>query len=155
MKIKKVEVEEKTHNRSFNVPATIKASMDSLDEWLASNQEYEGSLEWTDDITKEIEKEIARRNSKSEIMLSKIKLTLPVSIIERMRESDKNYTQKGYSPEWDSTLQRILEKLIKAKTKQLSELFDEPPPDEVAACYQPKSHCSADQPAHQEGDHFR
>ena len=139
MKIRKVEIEEKAKAKSFKVPVEMKHSMDSLDEWLNSNTQYEGSLEWEDAITKEIEKEIARRNNQPEIMLSNIKLSLPISITEKMRECDKNYTQKGYSPEWNDAIRKILDRLIKAKTRQLSELFNESPPEELSDFYKPKS----------------
>ena len=139
MKINKVEIEEKKQTKSFKVPSDMKASMDSLDEWLASNVEYEGSLEWVADITKEIDKEITRRNNQPDILLSKLKLNLPKSITESMQECDKNYAQKGYSPEWNSTIQKILDKLIKAKTRQLSELFNESPPNEVGNSYKRKT----------------
>ena len=152
MNIRKVEIEEKTLAKSFKVPAEMKESMDSLDEWLRSNAEYEGSLEWASTIIKEIEKEITRRNNEPDILLSKLKLNLTKSISESMRECDKNYIDKGYYPEWDLTIQKILDKLIKAKTKQLIELFNESPPDEVSDCYKPKveADVSTFQPKYQE-----
>lgn len=139
--IKRKPDKEETNTRSFKVPNKVKESIDAVEYWLATwlaiNKDHEGQINWDHEINKEILREIKRRNDKPERELSKVKITIPSETAVMMRECDKNYSAKGYSTEWESTIIKTLEKLLRKNTTVLSEALNEPPPASISDCYKP------------------
>jgi len=139
MPIKKIEEKEKKLTKNYNLPTELIKAKRVLDVWLESSEKFEGSLEWESEISQEIKKEISTRDRRPEKNVSRFKLKLSENLIGLMRSSDKSYAHKGYSAEWDSTLTKILTKLIAKNTKKLSDLFNESPPVELDSFHKLKN----------------
>lgn len=141
MKIKKIEDEKKLKQQTkvHRLPIELTNAVIALDNWLNSNDEFQGDLEWSRSFENEIKKEIARRNAKPQNKMGEMKIKLSKETLEDMRECDKSYAEKGYSNDWSSVQAAILKKLIKQNTKGLADVFKTEPPAALAEFYKEQS----------------
>ena len=53
---------------------------------------------------------------------------MPRDLVERMRQSDLEYIEKGYSPNWDDRIRYFLDSMIGAYAKQLEKILGQDAP---------------------------
>ena len=141
MKINRIEDKKKSKllTKTHRFPAELTNAVMELDEWLDSNNNFQGDLEWNKYFEVEVKREIARRNAKPEKEMGEMKLKFSKETLDEIRECDKSYAEKGYSTDWSSVQAAILKKLIKQNTKGLSEVFETEPPEALADFYKEHS----------------
>jgi len=141
MKINKIEDEKKSKLRTkvHRFPAELTNAVIALDEWLNSNENFRGDLEWSQSFETEIKREIARRNAKPEKYMGDMKLKISKETLEDIRECDRDYAAKGYSTDWSAVHITILKKLIKQNTNGLAEAFETEPPEALAIFHKEQS----------------
>ena len=103
-----------------------------IDEWLASHAEFQGEIPWNRHLAEKIENEINVRKREKHRNMVNYKFVLPRVLVERMGRSDREYIEKGYSPNWDDRIRNFLDLLINTYTKQLERILGQDAPTELS-----------------------
>ena len=102
-----------------------------LDYLLENRSDVAGRLPWCEHLAEKINAEIrARSNAKDRNCIEK-KFALSADLVERMSQSDTEYRSKGYVPEWNDHVSRILDQLIRTYSRQLISIFGDALPPEI------------------------
>jgi len=138
LEIKKAKSKIRNRRITFKIKSEQLLAINNTEEWLALSQEYLGPLPWSEHLAEKIEAEIKSRRNIPTNNFVEHKLTLPLDLVNRMKQSDEEYRERGYIPDWDGRVRSFIDQLIRNYFNQLEKLLDQDAPLELLS-YQRKN----------------
>ena len=123
----------KTPQKRVTVPidADLLTAISAVIDWRKRHTEFIGLIPLHEHLSVKIEEEVLARSKAPNRCFVEHKISLPIDLVGRMKQSDCDYKSKGYMPDWENCIRKYLDILIRNYTSQLEEILGEDPPPEL------------------------
>lgn len=131
----------KTPQKRVTVPieADLLRAITAVINWRKGHTEYIGSIPLHEHLSVKIAEEILARSKAPNQCFVDYKISLPIDLVSRMKQSDFEYRKKGYVPEWENRIRKFLDILIRNYVNQLEVILGEKAPLELQSFCETRS----------------
>ena len=133
MKLEIRRTKQKTKQKRVTVliESDLLTAITAVIDWRKRHTEYIGSIPLSEHLSVKIEEELLVRSKAPNRCFVEHKISLPIDLVGKMKQSDFEYKGKGYLPDWDDRIRHFLDVLIRNYTSQLEKILGEDPPLEL------------------------